>query len=528
MSIVLKAEGIIKKFREVYALKNINFELREGEIHGIVGANGSGKSTFLNILFGDAVINSSGGFKGNVYIEGNLVNINNSKAAIKAGIGMVHQEFALINDMDVASNVKLTRENIYTPTAILSEEFSYVDKRNNYFQTEKIMDELGIEVDINTKVNNLPVGLKQFVEIARELDKQNLKVLMLDEPTASLNKEASKALINVLKKISEKGTSIIFISHRLDEVIELCDKVSVFRDGEIVSSYKKEEFNIEKISTDMIGQSVVKVDKKKNTIKSKEKVLSFNNVFVKDGHRVYKDISLDIYKGEILGITSLAGHGQSIFSYGIMGLYEMDGDVIYKDEKLNLKNTQSIIKKGIVMLPEDRKELGLLLQDSIEDNIIFTACHSKNKFVNKHIFKSLAFLDKKKIAICAEKYVTEFNIKCSSKRQLVKELSGGNQQKVCMARALATEPEVLFIGEPTRGIDVYSKELILKMLVDINDVNETTIVVASSEVEELKRVCDRIVVMYEGKIFDIFSPEEDDEVLSMAISGKRREVNREN
>ncbi|MGL5330138.1 MAG: ATP-binding cassette domain-containing protein, partial [Peptostreptococcaceae bacterium] len=400
------------------------------------------------------------------------------------------------------------------------------NKDKNHKEAKELLKVFNIEIDTKTKIENLSVNTKQFIEIAREVDKKNLKILLLDEPTACLNKYDTEIFKNIINILKQKGVSIIFISHRLDEITNLCDKVAVFKDGEMVSKYEKKEFDIEKIAIDMIGKKVSKSKKsdEDRTIdyKNTKKILEFDNISIQNGNKQMKNINIDIYKGEILGITSLAGHGYTMLSNLIMGMYKCNGNILYKNSKININTPHKTIQSGIVMIPDERKEMGVLLEASIKNNIIFTACYSKNKFLKYPKLKGLSFLNKFKANDYVDKCIDEFNIKCSSKNQYVRELSGGNQQKICIARALSTNPEILFIGEPTRGIDIYSKEIILNLLLEANKNNNTTIVIASSEIEELKRVCDRIIVMYEGQVFTELSPTEEDEVFSLAISGRRR------
>ncbi|TQQ84660.1 sugar ABC transporter ATP-binding protein [Peptacetobacter hominis] len=524
---MIKTVNLSKKFSEIYALKNINFHLKKGEIHGIVGANGSGKSTFLNVLFQDRNIYKTGGYEGKIFFEGNELEINTTKEAIDIGMGKVYQEFALVNSMDIASNIKINSSCKIPASEKLGRDFSYIDKKRNIEESELMMKEFGIEnIDVKRNIDSLNVSMKQFVEIAREVSNRKLKVLFLDEPTASLNKEDVEIFKKIVRNLKEKGVSIIFISHRLDEVVDLCDTVTVFRDGEIVSSYERKDFDSEKIAIDMIGKKVSKVEKNREEhFTSDEIILELKNLSIKEKNRSINDVNLSVKKGEIVGITSLAGHGHTEISYAVMGILKSKGDIIYKGKKLNTEKTDKTIADGIVMIPDERKERGLLLESNISDNIVYTACYSKNRYLKYPSLKGLSPFDKKMIDKDVKECIEKYNIKCSSKDQKVKELSGGNQQKVCIARAVITEPEVLFVSEPTRGIDIFSKEIILKTLIDINKENGTTVIVSSSEIDELKRICDRVVIMYEGRIFDILSPYEDDEVYSLAISGKRREDN---
>ncbi|TJX13744.1 sugar ABC transporter ATP-binding protein [Tissierella creatinini] len=522
MDSILKVTGLTKKYEDNYALNKVDFELKRGEIHGLVGANGSGKSTFLNILFGNSIIRETGGYSGEIIIDKENTYIKDTSSAVELGIGMVHQEFALIGDLNIASNIKINRENLNKKTEkILGKDFARVDVKRNKEDSEKALSILGIDIDPSLKVFNLSTNIKQFVEIAREIDKVNLKILMLDEPTASLNEEDSKLLLSSLKRIKEQGSSIIFISHRLEEVVEICDRITIFRDGEVVSSYSKEAFDIPKIAMDMTGKKVVKTLRKEKDIKENI-LLSFKDVEVNYGQRNTKGISLDIYEGEILGITGLAGHGQDIFPYGLMDVYEMSGDVRFNGEKIVPGDIEDITKKGIYILPDERKEMGLLLDSPIWKNIVFSSCHLSTEFLKIPWFKSFSPLKSNAMYEHTDNMIEDLNIKCRDKYQLVRELSGGNQQKVCLARAITTKPKLLFVGEPTRGIDLYSKELILDMLLETNIQDKVTIVVSSGELGELKRICDRIVVMYEGKVFDILKPDDSDQAFSLAILGARR------
>lgn len=522
---MIKTINLSKQFSGIYAFKNVNFHLKKGKIHGIVGANGSGKSTFLNVLFQDRNIQLTGGYEGKIIFDGEEMKINTTREAIELGMGKVYQEFALVNSMDISSNIKINSNNFLgTSNERVNKDFLYIDKKKNEKDSEKILKEMGINVDVKSSLENLNVSVKQFIEIAREISNRNLKVLFLDEPTASLNKEDTEIFMKIVKSLKKKGISIIFISHRLDEVTELCDEITVFRDGEVVANYQKDEFDIEKIAIDMIGKKVSKaINEHRNNSNKKENILELKNISILEKDKILSDVSIDIKKGEILGITSLAGHGHTDISYAVMGIHKVAGDIIYKGKKLNTSKIDKTIESGIVMVPDERKERGLLLESDVTDNIIYTACYSKGKFLKYPKLKGLSLLDKKQIKSTVDESIDEYNIKCSSPNQKVRELSGGNQQKVCIARAVITEPEVLFVSEPTRGIDIFSKEIILDTLVNLNKEKGTTIVMASSEIDELKRICDRVIVMYEGKIFDVLSPDEDDEVYSLAISGKRRE-----
>lgn len=519
MDYIIRAQGISKKFNESLALKNVNFNLKKGEIHGLVGANGSGKSTLMNILFGSKNIRETGGYQGKIFIEGEEVTIKTSHDAMKRGIGMVHQELALLPELDISSNIKINRENIKDKSKFLG-PYAIVDEKKNKSDARLALTNVGVDINPQIKVRDISTNLKQFVEIAREVDKNEIKVLILDEPTSSLNIGETEQLLRQLRNLADKGISIIFISHRLEEIGSICDRVTILRDGEVVITEDTSNLTIRDMALNMIGRDIVQTQK--SSIRSlTNTLLSFNNVEVKTGGNTYKKLNLDIREGEILGITGLAGNGQELFGYGLMGLYQMKGQVTYKNKKFNPGYPESLVKKGIYLLPDDRKEMSLILNKSIWENMVFETYDRHKEFLKYPLLGKFSPLNYGKIKEYAEKIVDTLNIKIGDLDQKIRELSGGNQQKVCIGRAITIDPEVLFVGEPTRGIDIYSKEVILDMLIKLNEEKNTTIVISSGEISELKRVCDRIVVMYENEVFEIFESSYDTEEFTLAISGRR-------
>ncbi len=511
---------ITKNFSDIEVLKNVNINLDSGEIHGLVGANGSGKSTLLNILFGNSVIKNTGGYKGSIYIDGKQVPILSTQDAVKNGIGMIHQEFALISGMTVAENIKLGRERVISFTEkMFGKNLSYVDRKKNLNDAREALDKLGVQLDPHMLVLDLSVNMKQFIEIAREINKNHLNLLLLDEPTAVLNEEDSNKLINVLKNLARKGTAIIFVSHRLEEVTELCDSVTVLRDGEVVSCYRRNQFDTVKIAEDMLGQSIIKATRR-NSACSENSIVEFKDFTVSMPGEQLEGLNLKVRENEIMGITGLSGHGKLAVGNGIIGLYETRGKVTVKGKNLDNSRIVNSILRGIYFIPEDRRKMGLLLKHSVLENIIFTAMQVRNSFLSPFPFKSISWLNKDVCTAYVEECVRKFDIKCASVYQNVEELSGGNQQKVCIARALSVSPEILFISEPTRGIDLGAKELILNILVSLNEKNGTTIVIASSELEELRRICDRIAVLYEGKVSAVLPADSDEREFALAFSGR--------
>ncbi|MEG1409062.1 MAG: sugar ABC transporter ATP-binding protein [Terrisporobacter sp.] len=517
--IELEIKNLNKYYGKVQVLHDINLKIEKGEIHGIIGPNGCGKSTFMNILFGNSVIKDTGGYKGEILIEGEHIKMNNSSQAIKCGIGMIHQEFTLLPYMSVSENIKLTRENtVKMSEKILSKDLTYVDKKKNCEETKAILNKLGFEIDCDLLVKNLSVNAMQFVEIGREIDNENLKILFLDEPTAVLNKEDSMKLMKVIKDLANKGVTIIFVSHRLHEIKEICDKVTVLRDGKIVIQYEKDEITIKKLAHAMMGYDVKKIEKK--IVKSNNKtILTMKNFYVKMQGEEIKNLNLEIKEGEILGVTSLSGHGKLALGYGIMGMFPCEGEVILEETVLDLENVRDNINKGIFLIPDDRKKMGLLMEHSIKDNIVFSGLYGKNKFLKK-INMFFKIKDDKSINENVKNYIDKLEIKCINEKQNVSELSGGNQQKICIARALCMDPKILFLLEPTRGVDIGAKEKILDMILEMNERNNMTVVVISSELEELKRISDRVAVLCEGKLSNILPPNSRDEEFALAYTGE--------
>lgn len=516
---VLEIRNLEKYYGQNKVLNDVNLSIRKGEIYGLIGANGSGKSTLMNILFGNSVIAETGGYKGDVLFEGEGVHIRSTTDAIKRGIGMIYQEFVLIPEMTVAENIKLTRENTKNIFRnILKPELSYIDKKKDNEEAEEALEQLGFQIDNSYLVKNISVNAKQFVEIAREVDRKDLKLLLLDEPTAVLNEEDAGKLMKVLKELAKKGTSILFCSHRLHEICEVCDHVTVLRDGKVVSDYAKNELDTKTLAKDMIGYEVTAV-KKEHQSQEKKEIVSFKDFSVYMPGEFLDSINLSIYQGEILGLTSLSGHGKLAVGYGVMGLFPVKGEFLLGEEEVDVKNVQKNIEKGIFLLPDDRKNMGLLLEHSVRDNIVFSGFYGRNLF-QKKVGGFFSVKDKKGIERYVEEQIEKLEIKCESADQKTKELSGGNQQKVCIARAVLVAPKVLFVMEPTRGVDIGAKEKILDMLVQINREQGTTIVVASSELEELKRISDRIAVFCEGRLSGILPPDASEEEFAFAFTGE--------
>lgn len=520
MDNVLEICNLHKSYNGIPALNNINLSVKSGEIHGIVGANGSGKTTLMNILFGSPVIHATGGYQGEIIYQGNKTRFKTCADAVRQGIGMVHQEFALIPEMTVTDNIKLGRENTVAFTdRLFGRRYSLTDTKRNQEDAAQTLKQLGIGLDPSIRVIDLSINLKQFVEIAREIDRTDLKLLILDEPTAVLNKDDGRMLVQVLKRMAARNIAVLFISHRLDEIQQTCDKVTVLRDGSIVSQYEKGNISVNQLAEDMIGQAVEKAAAGRREIAPRP-IITFQQFAVQMPGEEISELDLSVYQGEILGLTSLSGHGKLALGYGMMGMFPVQGQVYFENRIIQSMDAKANILKGMYVLPDDRKGLGLLADQSIENNIIFTGNQMKNMFGRKSVLDVFARVDYQKSGAHAKKMIRELDIKCTSIKQKVRELSGGNQQKVCIARALTVEPRLLFVAEPTRGVDIEAKERILNTLLEINRASETTIIIASGELDELKRICDRIAVMVQGRLFKILSPDSSDVEFGLALSGE--------
>jgi len=520
MDKVLEMRNISKEYSGNRVLKGVNLSVGAGEVHAIVGENGAGKSTLMNILFGMPVIHQTGGFGGEILIDGKLAKIHSPHGAMEAGIGMVHQEFMLLPTFTVTENIKLNRETLKSNpvSALFGPTLKTLDHKSMKEDAKKALDLLAVSIDDGVMVGSLPVGHMQFVEIAREIDKKQVKVLVFDEPTAVLTESEADMLLDAMKRLAARGIGILFITHRLDEVFAIADTITVLRDGEQVASMPKKDTDIVKIAKLMVGHTVeacVRCDNK--TDEKSPLALSIRNLNVAmPGERV-RGLDLDIRKGEIIGIGGLAGQGKVGIANGIMGMYPATGEVLLDGKPVVLNDPTASIKRGMAFVSEDRRGVGLLLDVSIETNITIAAMQVYNKFTTNLL--GLKMADAKAIRERALEMINVFDIRCTGPTQPTRRLSGGNQQKVCIARALTLEPQVLFVSEPTRGIDIGAKKLVLDFLVNLNEQHGITIVMTSSELAELRSVCDRIAIIYGGKSVGIFKPDDPDETYGLAMAG---------
>ncbi len=518
---VLSMKNIEKTYFGNQVLKGVDLNVKPGEIHALLGENGAGKSTLMNILFGMPVIHSTGGFEGQVSFEGQPISIKSPKHAMEMGIGMVHQEFMLIPGFTVTENIKLNRE-ILKPSPlspVFGDNLKLLATKEMEADARVALDTLGMTFSEKALVSGLPVGYMQFIEIAREIDKKNIKLLVFDEPTAVLTESEAAQLLEAMKKIAASGIAILFITHRLDEVMSVADNITILRDGTLVAQMPKTETSIEDIAQKMVGRDVEMLAKEKAEEKQ-EFILTIENLKVDMPAEEVKGVNLEVKKGEILGIGGLAGQGKLGIANGIMGLYDVSGKVVFKGKELKLGSPRTSLKEGFAFVSEDRKAVGLLLDKSIEDNIASTAMEINDAFTKNYGIKMADF---KAIRKNAEDYVQKLDIRATGTKQFTRRLSGGNQQKVCIARALTQKPEVLFVSEPTRGIDIGAKKLVLDTLVELSE-QGMTIIMTSSELNELRMICDRIAIITEGVVEGILKPEDSDVDFGLMMSGDYKKV----
>ena len=459
----------------------------------------------MKILFGMDVIRETGGYGGEVLIHGEKVSFSTPFDALKAGIGMVHQEFSLIPGFTATENILLNREpkKSNVVSEIFGDRLNTLDYKQMNERSAEAIKKMGVHIDQHMVISDMPVGHKQFTEIARELSKDNLKLLILDEPTAVLTEKEAAALLDSIRSMAARGISVIFITHRLQEILSVCDKVVIMRDGVVVKDTPASETDVSEITRCMVGRSVDLSSAKREIVdhSGAKTILSIRNLWVDMPGETVRNVTLDVKEGEILGIGGLAGQGKLGIPNGVMGLYEAGGTVEFDGKEIPLNSPRKCLDASLAFVSEDRRGVGLLLDETLEWNVAFPAMQIQNKFLKK--IGPVTWRDEKAIHDITQKYIGELMIKCTSSLQKARELSGGNQQKICLAKAFALEPRFLFVSEPTRGIDVGAKALVLDALKRFNRENGVTVVMISSELEELRQTCDRIAIVSGGRIAGI-------------------------
>lgn len=469
--IILEMRGITKVFPGTKALDEMNFDLRKGEVHAIVGENGAGKSTLMKILSGVYSKTS-----GQIFFNGSEVEINSSSDAQTLGISMIYQELANLPKLSVAENIFLGR----LPRRRL---FGVVDFNKLYEDSMELFARYEVDIDPKKRMEKLSVAEKQFVEILKAISVVNTKIVIMDEPTSSLTKREIELLFAMIKKLKKEGISIIYISHRLDEIVEIADRVSAFRDGKNRGTMAKGEFDQKKIIDLMLGHSLQQINKE--NVARKDVIFSVRNLKIKN--RV-ENFELSLHKGEILGIAGLMGSGKDELVKSLFGLWPaISKEVYFKGQKIVITQTKDALKHGIVYLPEERRTQALFLPLSVESNITPIWLLMGGKTI----------IDRKKEKTTAERLKELLSIKTSSLQEPIRGLSGGNQQKAVISRLLAVDPEVLIMNDPTRGVDVGSKEEIYGLIRDLAK-KGTSIIIVSSELQELTYLANRVLVLQKG------------------------------
>ncbi len=476
----IEMNNIYKSFGGVHALNDVSLHVRKGEIHALVGQNGAGKSTLMKILSGAYQRD-----KGDIYVNGKHFVSTNVVETRKAGVGIIYQEFALSPDVTVMENIFMNSLNFGK---------GIINYKQLYDESKKIINEIGFDIDPKAEVRDLSVAYQQIVEIAKTL-REEVSVLVLDEPTAVLSPYETKRLFEMLQGLKAQGTRIIYISHRLDEIFELSDRITVLRDGKVIETLETAQTDVDHVITSMIGRSMQSLFPERAITPGEEVVLEVKNIT--NGNRA-KDISFEVHKGEILGIAGLVGAGKTEVARAIFGADKgCSGQVIVEGVKYHITNPQAAVRAGIGYLPESRKEHGVILDESVRVNTTMAALQ---KVTGKG-----GFIREKKEKAEVNRLIEMLNTKTSGEagsESNVEDLSGGNQQKVSLAKWLFADNKIIILDEPTRGVDVSAKAEIYAI---INDLTKEGIsfVIISSELEEVIGMSDRILIMNKGEAVGI-------------------------
>ena len=503
----------------------MSLSLEAGQILGMVGENGAGKTTLMRILFGMGVIRETGGYGGKILLDGREVSFRSPFEALDAGIGMVHQEFSLIPGFTATENILLNRESMRynVLVEVFDDRMRTLDREAMRERAGEAIGKLGIALEESMLVSEMPVGHKQFTEIARELARKNMRILVLDEPTAVLTESEAEVLLQSVRRLADRGIAVIFISHRLDEIISLCDRVVVLRDGHIVKDAGTAGTSVEEIASAMVGRSLEGyAPQERESALPQEPVLTVEHLWVDMPGETVRDVSFEVLPGEIFGIGGLAGQGKLGIPNGIMGLFKAGGRVVFAGREIALNDPRGALNAGMAFVSEDRRGVGLLLEEPLDWNIAFTAMQTQDRYVKPLLGGLIRWRDDHAIEDLAREYIDALQIRCVGCGQKVLELSGGNQQKVCLAKAFALRPSILFVSEPTRGIDVGAKKLVLDTIRRYNRENGTTVVVVSSELEELRSLCDRIAIIDEGRIAGVRPAAAESAEFGLLMIGKAR------
>ena len=473
--VLVLMEGIEKTFPGVHALSQCRFELRPGEVHALVGENGAGKSTLMKVLAGVYTKDA-----GRILYKGKEVEIPNPGAALRLGISMIHQELNLMPHLTVAQNIFIGREPRRGKFIL--------DEKDINEKTQQLLATLHLKLDPRTKVSDLTVAKQQMVEIAKVLS-FNSDVLIMDEPTAALTESEIEELFRIIRQLRDKGVGIVHISHRLEELQQISDRVSVMRDGRYIDTVHTQDATIDQIINMMVGRTIYEATPEIPENPSQEIVLEVRNL---NRGNVIKDVSFNLKKGEILGFSGLVGAGRTEVARAVFGADPIDsGEVYVLGKKVQIKSPSDAVKHSIAYLSEDRKRYGVTLATDVENNIVLAAF---GKFLG-----FLGWVDSARTRTTAAHFVEALSIRTPSLQQKVRNLSGGNQQKIVVGKWLTADTNILIFDEPTRGIDVGAKSEIYRLLNDLAQQGKSIIMI-SSELPEILRMSHRVIVMCEGRI----------------------------
>lgn len=479
--IILKMENITKTFPGVVALEDVSIELHKGEVLGILGENGAGKSTLIKILAGNYIKDS-----GSIYVDGRRFEIRNPSEAMSSGIRVIYQELNTLNNLTVA-------ENIFIGEQLVKGPFKIVDWKSMNKKATEILESLNVKLNPNSVIGDLSISEKQVVEIAKAISK-DAKILVMDEPTAALSEEDTQSLFKIIRTLKKRGVSIIYISHRLKEIFEITDRVTVLRDGKKVKSLNTKDTDANELVTLMVGRDIKEMYPKRE-VPIGEVVMEVKNLSA-DG---FSDISFELRKGEILGIFGLLGSGRTSLVKALFGANKIkSGEITIKGKTVNMKSPRVARDEKIGLVPLDRKVEGLALALGVKENITL----ANIKDLGKGFLIKKALENRK-----AEKWVKEMDIKTPTIDQEINSLSGGNQQKVVLAKWLESGSKIIILNEPTRGIDVGAKIEIYKLMQNLCEIGSAVIMI-SSELPEILSIADRILVMSKGKFTAQFTREE--------------------
>ena len=471
---MIEMRNISKAFSGNQVLNNVQFDIVKGEIHALMGENGAGKSTLMKILTGIYTRDN-----GEIRVQGKLVEFKNPNEAEDAGIAVIHQELNILPDLTVCENLFLGREKTYGKTAIL---------KNSEMRKEATasLAELGLDIDVDTPARELSVGKQQIIEIAKALS-TNAEVIIMDEPTAALTDREITTLFEMIRKLQNKGVAFVYISHRMEEIFAICDRITILRDGEYVATENVNETSFEKVVQLMVGRELGERFPQRNAVIGKEKIVVSG--LTRKGY--FEDVSFKVYAGEVVGLAGLMGAGRTEVVQTLFGYYQLSSGFIQIDGKqVTIRNPREAIRHGIGYVSEDRKSEGLITDFTVSENM---------SLPNLVRLSSNGFMQKDKEQSLVTDMIQRLRIRTSGGKQQVKSLSGGNQQKVVIAKWLGINPQVLILDEPTRGVDVGAKKEIYSIMNELAE-RGVAIILVSSELPEIMGLADRVLVLHEGRL----------------------------